>query len=79
MPSTITEEDEGKRVVRGDDTVGRVVNVERGTAYVDPDPDITDTIMSKLGWGEDDEDTYPLQEDMVESISDDEIRLQTSL
>lgn len=79
MATTVTEDDEGKRVVRGDDTVGRVVNVERGTAYVDPDPDLTDTVKSKLGWGDEKEDAYPLQEDMIDAITDDEILLEGTL
>ena len=31
--------------------------------------------MSKLGWADHDEDTYPLQEESIETITDDEIRL----
>ena len=31
--------------------------------------------MSKLGWADRDEDTYPLQEESIETITDDEIRL----
>lgn len=77
--ATITENDEGKKVVRGDDTVGRVVEVQHGTAYVDPDPSITDTMMSKLGWADADEETYPLQDETIEQITDDEIRLRSSL
>lgn len=77
--ATVTDDDEGKRVVRGQDTVGRVVDVEHGTAYVDPDPGLTDTVKSKLGWGDADEDTYPLQDETIEEITDDEIRLQSSL
>ena len=57
----------------GDAGVG--VDVEHGTAYVDPDPGITETVMSKLGWADRDEDTYPLQEESIETITDDEIRL----
>lgn len=76
----LTEEDEGKTVVRGDDSVGRVVEVDHGTAYIDPDPGITDTIKSKLGWGErESEDTYPLQEASIESVTDDEVRLEGDL
>lgn len=68
--------DEGKEVVDSDgNTVGRIVTVEHGTAHVDPDPGITDTIMSKLGWGDTDEETYPLQEANVETVTDDEVRL----
>jgi sporulation protein YlmC with PRC-barrel domain len=73
----LTEDDEGKRVVnaRGDE-VGRLVDVEHGNAYVDPDPGITETLMSKLGWGDGhDDDTYRLDPDHVETVTDDEIRL----
>ena len=75
MASTITSSEEGKAVVHGDETVGRVTKVEHGTAYIDPDPGLTETIMSKLGWGDRDEDTYPLQEASIAEITDDEIRL----
>lgn len=76
MARAITEDDEGKRVV--DETgeeIGIVSDVEHGTAYVTPDPGITDTLMAKLGWDDRDEETYPLQEEAIESVTDDEIRL----
>lgn len=73
---TITESEKGKKVVnQHGDPIGRVVEVEDGAAHVDPDPDITDTIMSKIGWGSDDEGTYVLESQSVDSIKDDEIRL----
>lgn len=75
---TLTERDEGKKVVntRGEN-VGRVVEVEHGVAFVDPDPDIGDTIMSKLGWGDrHDEDTYRLKDEHIEAVTDDEIRVR---
>lgn len=74
--TTLTEEDEGKTVVNTTgDEVGRVMEVEHGKAHVEPDPGLTDSIKSKLGWGDHDEDTYQLDADSVETISDDEIRL----
>jgi hypothetical protein len=73
----LTGEDEGKTVVRGDESVGRIVEVDHGTAYVDPDPGITDTIKSRLGWGnQEDTDTYPLREAGIESVTDDQVRLK---
>ncbi|WP_138007328.1 PRC-barrel domain containing protein [Halalkalirubrum salinum] len=73
---TLTDEDEGKNVINNNgETLGRVVQVEHGTAHVKPDPGLTDSIKSKLGWGESDEDTYRLDASNVESISDDEIHL----
>lgn len=74
-----TEDDQGKSVVMGDDKVGMIQRVEGGTAYVDPDPGITDQIKSKLDWGDVDEDTYPLREDRVDTITDDEVRLQSRM
>ncbi|AGB30999.1 hypothetical protein C488_02475 [Natrinema pellirubrum DSM 15624] len=77
MSAHFTDDDEGKRVVNANgDEIGIVQSVSGGTAHIDPDPGMTDTIKSKLGWGDRDEDTYPLDDDHVESISDDEVRLQ---
>jgi hypothetical protein len=73
----LTEEDEGKRVMTTDgDKVGMVTEVRGGTAYVDADPGMFDSIKSKLGWGDTDEDTYPLSSDDVGEVTDDEVRLR---
>ncbi|WP_121822634.1 PRC-barrel domain containing protein [Halostella salina] len=80
MRSNITDDDEGKHVVNADgDKVGIVKDVRAGTAHVDPDPGMTDRIMSKLGWGDMDDDTYPLQEANVDAVTDDEVRLKRDL
>ena len=79
MATMITEEEEGKKVVHGNDTVGRVVSVEHGTAHIEPDPGLIDSVKSRLGWAERDEDTYPLQESSIDEITDDEIRLRHDL
>lgn len=72
----VTEADEGKKVVNeSGDTIGRVSEVRGGTAYVDPDPGITGTVMSKLGWDDADQDDHPLEESNIDTITDDEIRL----
>lgn len=73
----ITDDDQGKKVVndRGDE-IGIVKDVRAGTAHVDPDPGMTDQLKSKLGWGDTDEDTYPLQDEMIETVMDDEIRVR---
>lgn len=75
--ASFTDDDEGKRVVNANgEEIGIVQNISGGTAHVDLSPGITDTIKSKLGWGDDDAETYPLEADRVESITDDEIRIQ---
>lgn len=77
---TITEKDEGKRVVDSNgNKVGLVSGVRGGTAYVDPDPGIGDTILSKLGWDNIDDDDYPLNTSEIDRITDDEIRLKRNL
>lgn len=74
--TTLTDIDEGKRVVdQNDDTIGRVVEVEDGTARVDPDPNMADSIRSKLGWGEHDEAEARLDSDQVEEVTSDEVRI----
>ncbi len=73
---TLTEEDEGKTVVNSSgDQVGRVIEVQHGTAHVEPDPGLADTIRFKLGWGEGDEDSYQLDAGSVENVSDSEVHL----
>jgi hypothetical protein len=73
---TLTQDDEGKQVVNADgDKIGRVVSVENGKAHVDPDPGLTDTIRSKLGWGEEDEKDYVLNTSSIDTVSDKKIHL----
>lgn len=71
-----TKDDVGKPVVdsRGE-RVGRIVETRGGTAFVDPDPNVVETIRSKLGWEDADADAYELHGDDVKESTDDEIRL----
>jgi hypothetical protein len=76
----VTDDDEGKRVADSSgQKIGMVTEVRDGTAYVNADPGITDTIRSKLGWGDADQDDYALQKGRIDTISDDEIRLKKNL
>lgn len=74
-----SDSDEGKPVMMDGEKIGMITNVDRETAYVDPDAGITDKIKATLDWGERDEDTYPIQEQSVETITDDEVRLHSNL
>lgn len=78
--TNVTEDDEGKQVVnfRGD-KVGVVTGVENGSAHVDPDPGMTDQIRSKLGWNDPNQSDYKLQEDRIDQVTDDEIRLKDDI
>ncbi|WP_254273328.1 PRC-barrel domain containing protein [Haloarcula marina] len=76
----LTETDEGKRVVNHKgEAIGVISGFRGGNAYVDPDPGITDKIMSRLGWADVDDDDYVLESRKVETITDDEIRLKPNL
>ncbi len=80
MEHRFTSDDEDKRVISSDgDAIGMITEVEGSTAYVDPDPGITDSVKTKLGWGESDEDTYALRDEHVETVTDDEVRLGSTM
>lgn len=76
MPE-ITEDERAKRVVDEAGTeIGIVDDVDDGTAYVDPEPDVRGELKMRLGWGGDEQTTYPLRHDAVDEITDDEIHLR---
>jgi sporulation protein YlmC with PRC-barrel domain len=80
MRSNLSEDDKGKRIVTSTgEEVGRVKDVQAGRAFVDPDPGITDSIRSMLGWGEAQEGDYELNTKRVERITDDEVHLAHGL
>lgn len=80
MSTQFSDDDTGKRVVNAaGEEIGIVADVEHGTAHVEPDPGITDTIKAKLGWGGGSEETYPLQEEAIGRVTDDAIHLESDL
>ncbi len=80
MTQELTEKDEGKKIVDSNgEQIGIVSGVRGGTAYVDPDPGLTDSLKSRLGWGDVNQDDYPLNADQIDTVTDDEIRLSGGL
>ena len=76
MNHNIDESMEGYSVVNASgDEIGIVKDVRNGTAYVDPDPGLTDSIRSKLGWNDPDAKDFPLGNDRIDRIDGDEIHL----
>lgn len=72
----LTDDDAGKRIVSTNgEEIGIVDEVTNGAARVNPDPGLADKIRSKLGWGEADQEDFVLQEDRIDTITEDEIRL----
>lgn len=77
MGTEVTDDEATKAVVDGaGNHIGIVREVEDGTAHVDPDPDLNNELKTKLGWGSETRTTYPLRNDAIDEITDDEIRLQ---
>lgn len=73
----VTNDDEGKRVVNfNGDKVGVVSGVDGDEAHVAPDAGLSDSIRSKLGWNDMDEDNYVLSSDRIQTVTNDEIRLK---
>lgn len=78
--TTLTETDEGKKVLNHEGTeIGMITGFRGGKAYVDPDPGLTDSLMSKLGWSDVGDDDYAIENSSVERITDDEVHLLSHL
>lgn len=77
---TLTDDDVGKTVVDGGgEEIGIVSAVEDGTAYVDPDPGVTDRLKATLGWEDRDGENYPLRGEAVETVTDERVQLRSDL
>lgn len=80
MCPNLTVDDEGKPIVNTNgQEIGVVRDVEAGVAYVEPGPEMTDSIKSRLHRDRDVADgmeTFQLDEEYIDEITGDEIRLQ---
>lgn len=76
----LTGDDEGKTVLDPEgEPLGEIDTVDDGTAYVAPERDLTDEIKGWLGLGDGDgenDETFPLPQGRIESITADEVRLE---
>ncbi|WP_134670025.1 PRC-barrel domain containing protein [Halorussus marinus] len=77
MEPTLTQDDEGKRVVGPDgELLGVVRKVDQGVAHVDPDAGDYDRVKRYLDWGDEDAADYTFQEAAIEESTAEEIVLQ---
>ena len=77
MDETLTEADEGKRVIGPEgEVLGTVDKVDQGVAHVEADAGDYETVKRYLNWEDSENDDYTFQETAVESVSDDEIVLR---
>ncbi|MFB6141598.1 MAG: PRC-barrel domain containing protein [Halosimplex sp.] len=79
MGDRVTGADVGKPVVRDGERVGEVVAYENGTAFVDPNPGVAETVAAKLGLEAGGNRARPLQPELVAAVTDGAVRLKTEL
>jgi hypothetical protein len=80
MTVTFTDDDEGKVVVDASgNTLGLVTQIEGDTAYVDPDPSLTETIKADMGWANSESDEYAVDETAVETKASEKLHLRGNL
>mgnify|MGYP000297795179 CR=1 FL=1 len=76
--ATVTDDDTGKRVVNSSGVeLGVITTVEDGVAHLEPDPGVTETVRSKLGWSEADGGDYTLEADRIDIVTADEVRVKS--
>lgn len=76
-PIELSDDEQGKAVVdRAGEQIGIVAEVERQTAYVDPEPGLTDRLKARLNWGSHGDDDYPVDAAEIAEITADEVVLQ---
>ncbi|APW96939.1 hypothetical protein CHINAEXTREME_03765 [Halobiforma lacisalsi AJ5] len=76
--TTFTTDDIGKTVESASgDPLGTIVEVDDGTAYVEPDPDVRDSSKAALDW-EGSHEAIPLADSAVTEITADAVRLESA-
>jgi hypothetical protein len=79
MSSHVSPSDEGKPVIDANgDRLGTVERVVDGTAFVEPNDDVSTFATLVLGW-DDTDGSYPLEDLRIDTVSDDWIRLKSNL
>ncbi|WP_226041473.1 hypothetical protein [Natrinema sp. DC36] len=70
--------DQGKDVVdESGQQIGMVAEVEGQTAYVDPEPGLTDRLKARMDWGGHGDDDYPVESSQILEITDDEVVIRS--
>ncbi len=76
---TFTTDDVGKTVESAEgEALGIIESVDDETAYVEPDPGVTDSIKATLDWETRPGDAVPLPDNSVRRVTDDAVELESS-
>lgn len=77
MVRNFEDRDKGMPVRTSDgEEVGTVEDVAGNMAQVKPSSNLSQSTRNRIGWTEDDQDTYELRHSKVEEIDDSEVRLK---
>ncbi|ELY75212.1 hypothetical protein [Natrinema gari] len=77
-PIELSHHDQGKDVVdESGQQIGMVAEVEGQTAYIDPEPGLTDRLKARLDWGGHGDEDYPVDSAQILEITDDEVVIQS--
>ncbi|NHN58861.1 MULTISPECIES: PRC-barrel domain containing protein [Halorussus] len=77
MDETLTQADEGKRVVGPEgEVLGTIDKVDQGMAHVEPDAGDYESVKRYLNWEDSKADDYTFQETAIEEVTDDEVVLR---
>jgi len=78
----VTVSDRGKEVVnQEDEVVGEIAEVEEvdsgpNRVFVEPDPNLPESMLSTLGWSDRHEEGYELEPEQIGSVYGDQVRLE---
>ncbi|OLZ41338.1 hypothetical protein A6E15_10210 [Natrinema saccharevitans] len=74
----LSHADQGKDVVdESGQQIGMVAEVEGQTAYVDPEPGLTDRLKARMDWGGHGDDDYPVDAAQIAAIRDDAVVIRS--
>ncbi len=78
--ATLSDEDEGKFLMDAEgEQLGIVTEVKDNTAYVDPDPGLGEAWLEAFGWGSVDDDDLSVPGEVIDTVTDEEVRVEADL
>ncbi|ELY89773.1 hypothetical protein [Natrinema altunense] len=74
----LSQDEQGKDVIdESGQQIGMVAEVEGQTAYVDPEPGLTDRLKARMDWGGHGDDDYPVDAAQITEITADEVVIRS--
>ena len=78
--ATLSDEDEGKFLMDAEgEQLGIVTEVKDNTAYVDPDPGLGEAWLEAFGWGSVNDDDLSVPGEVIDTVTDEEVRVEADL